>query len=300
MNEQIAKSSEEKQISSKIHTIRGMQVMLDRDLAELYQVETRTLNQAVKRNIERFPAEFMFQLAEDEYKSLRSQIVILESPGRGQHSKYLPYVFTEQGVAMLSGVLKSKIAITTSIQIIQTFVQMRKFIADNALMLQRIDRLEKQHLITATKIEQIFQTIENKNIKPQAGIFFEGQVFDAYVFISKLIRQAKKSIILIDNYIDESVLALLSKRSKGCMAVIYTKNISGKLQLDLKKHNEQYPQIEIKLFKHAHDRFLILDNIETYHIGASLKDLGKKWFAFSRFEQNSVLEIFKRLKDEQS
>jgi hypothetical protein len=197
---------------------------------------------------------------------------------------------------MLSGVLKSKIAIAASIQIIQAFVQMRKFIANNALVLQRINKLEKQHLIAETKLEQIFQAIEDKNIKPQTGVFFEGQVFDAYVFVSKLIKQAKKSIILIDNYVDESVLILLSKRLKTCNALIYTKDISKKLQLDLKKHNEQYAPIEVCKFNSSHDRFLILDEVDVYHVGASLKDLGKKWFAFSRLDKNSILEIFKRLK----
>ena len=283
-------------INNKIYTIRGLQVMLDSDLAELYQVETKVLNQAVKRNIERFPQDFLFQLTENEYNSLRSQIVTLEKLGKGRHSKYLPYVFTEQGVAMLSGVLKSKLAITLSIQIIQAFIQMRKCIADNALVVQRMDRIEKKQLITETKLEQIFQAIEDKNISPQTGIFFDGQVFDAYVFVSKLIKRARKSIILIDNYIDESVLTLLSKRSNGCKALIYTKNISKKLQLDLAKHNEQYALIEAIEFNNSHDRFLMIDENDIYHIGASLKDLGKKWFAFSRLEKTNVLEIFKRLK----
>lgn len=271
-----------------------MQVMLDRDLADLYQVETRTLNQAVKRNIDRFPDGFMFQMTSQEMEDWMSQIVISNKEKMGIRKN--PYAFTEQGVAMLSGVLKSKVAVATSIHIIQAFVQMRKFIADNTLVLQRIDRLEKQQLITATKLEQIFQAIEDKNIKPQTGIFFDGQVFDAYVFISKLIKQAKKSIILIDNYIDESVLTLFSKRSKYCKAIIYTKNISKKLQLDLAKHNEQYSLIEAREFSSSHDRFLILDEEEIYLIGASLKDLGKKWFAFSKLDKNSIIEIFRRLK----
>jgi hypothetical protein len=294
MRVQISISDSEKQsIRDKIYTIRGIQVMLDRDLAELYLVETRTLNQAVKRNKDRFPSDFMFQLTQKELEDWMSQIVISNKEKMGIRKK--PYAFTEQGVAMLSGVLKSKIAIVISIQIIQAFVQMRKFIIENAILFQRMDRLEKQQLITDTKLEQIFQAIENKNIKPQTGIFFEGQVFDAYVFVSKLIKQAKKSITLIDNYIDESILTLLSKRSSKCTATIYTKNISKKLQLDLKKHNTQYSPIEIKVFQYAHDRFLILDDMEIYHIGASLKDLGKRWFAFSKLDKD-VLEIFRRLK----
>ena len=230
MSTQISMSNKQG-LRDKIYTIRGKQVMLDRDLAELYQVETRTLNQMVKRNKDRFPPDFIFQLSDEEYENLRSQIVILKTLSRGQHRKYLPYVFTEQGVAMLSGVLKSKIAVAASIQIIQAFVQMRKFITENALLLQRINKLEEQQIITATKLEQIFQAIEDKSIKPQTGIFFDGQIFDAYLFVSKLIQSAKKSITLIDNYIDESVLTLLSKRSKKCTAVIYTKNFSKKLQL---------------------------------------------------------------------
>lgn len=295
MSKQITMSNKQG-IRDKIYTIRGGQVMLDRDLAVLYQVETKVLNQAVKRNKDRFPPDFMFQLTNDEYEGLRSQSVTLKNLNRGQHRKYRPYVFTEQGVAMLSGVLKSKIAVATSIQIIQAFVRMRKFITENALLLQRISKLEEQQIITATKLEKIFQAIEDRSIKPQTGIFFDGQIFDAYIFVSKLIKSAKRSIILIDNYIDDSVLTLFSKRSKKCKAVIYTKNFSKKLHLDIEKHNEQYEPIEIKLFSDSHDRFLILDQKEIYHIGASLKDLGKKWFAFSKLEKNSILEIFKRLK----
>lgn len=275
--------------------VRDTQVMIDSDLAELYQVETKVLNQAVKRNLDRFPADFMFQVTQEEHDSLRSQFVTLDKTSRGKHRKYLPYVFTEQGVAMLSGVLKSDVAIKVSIQIIQAFVQMRKLISDNALLSQRMDRLENQLFITENKLEQVFQAIEDKDIEPQKGIFFDGQVFDAYVFVSKLIRRAKNSIMLIDNYVDESVLTLLSKRSKGCSAVIYTKTVSKKLQLDLEKHNAQYAPIEASIFNDAHDRFLILDEHEVYHIGASLKDLGKKWFAFSKLDKNSVIEIFKRI-----
>lgn len=282
------------EINDKIYTIRNTKVMLDRDLASLYQVETRALNQAVKRNKNRFPPNFMFQLTQNETEEWMSQIVISNKEKMGVRKK--PYAFTEQGVAMLAGVLKSDIAIKISIQIIQAFVQMRKFIANNALLFQRVDRLEEKQLIIETKLEKVFQAIEDKDIKSQKGIFFEGQIFDAYVFITKLIKQAKKSIVLVDNYIDESVLTMLSKRSKNCEAIIYTKNISKKLQLDLKKYNAQYSPIEIKVFGHAHDRFLILDDTEIYHIGASIKDLGKKWFAFSKLHKNSIFEFFNRLK----
>ena len=188
--------------------------MLDRDLAELYQVETRTLNQAVKRNSDRLPTGFMFQLTPQEMENWMSQIVMSNKEKMGIRRK--PYAFTEQGLAMLSGVLKSKIAVEISIQIIEAFVQMRKVMTESSLILQRIDRLERDSLITATKLDQILTAIEDKGIQPEKGIFFDGQVFDAYVFISKMIKQAKHSIILIDNYVDDSVLTLLSKRTKGC------------------------------------------------------------------------------------
>lgn len=295
-------------IKDKIFTIRGMQVMLDRDLAELYDVETKVFNQAVKRNIERFPESYRFQLTKDEYEALRSQIVTLNEKQnlRSQivtsslHGgrRYFPYVFTEQGVSMLSAVLRSKTAIEMSIKVINAFVEMRRFIQSNAQIFARLDSVEKHQIAFESKTEKnfdkIFNAIEAKELKPKQGIFFNGQIFDAYVFVSDLIKSAKNSIVLIDNYVDESVLTLLSKREKKCSAVIYTKNISKKLELDLQKHNEQYPNVEIYRFPDAHDRFLILDEKEIYHIGASLKDLGKKWFAFSNFEKGA-LQILKKL-----
>ncbi len=268
-------------IKNKIFTIRGVQVMLDSDLAELYGVEIRVLNQAVKRNIERFPEDFMFQLNKEEFDSLRSQFVTLKK-GRGEHRKYLPYAFTEQGVAMLSSVLKSKKAIEVNIKIMRAFVAMRKFLSANAQVFQRLDRTEMKLLEHDKNFEKLFKALEHH--KPKQGIFFDGQIFDAHKFVSSLIRKAKKSIILIDNFIDESVLILFTKRNKGVSVVIYTKNISKQLELDLKKFNLQYDTIEIKEFSKSHDRFLIIDDKELYHIGASLKDLGKKWFAFTKID----------------
>jgi hypothetical protein len=287
-------SSEEKLIYSKIHRIRNEQVILDRDLAELYGVETRVFNQAVKRNIKRFPKDFMFLLSDDEFKNWKSQIVMSNSDKMGLRHK--PNAFTEHGALMCANILKSERAIEVSILIVRAFVHMRRFFKDNSLMFQRINHLEKQQLITDAKLEQVLEAIEDKKIKPSKGIFFDGQIFDAYVFVSKLIKHAEKSITLIDNYIDESVLTMLSKRAESCTAMIYTKNISRSLQLDLKKHNEQYSPIEINILQNVHDRFLIIDNKETYHIGASLKDLGKKWFAFSKFDKDSISEILQRLK----
>lgn len=275
----------EKQIQNKIYTIRGAQVMLDRDLAELYSVETRALKQAVKRNIERFPSDFMFELTEIEIDSMVSQSVI---PSKKYFGGAKPFVFTEQGVATISGVLTNKVASEIHINIMRAFVQMRRFISNNALIFERLDSLEKKQFQTDDKIDTILNAIEFKDAKPKQGIFYDGQMFDAYVFVSDLIKSAKSSIVLIDNYVDESVLMLLSKRASACKATIYTKSISKELKLDLQKHNSQYAKIEIKEFKDAHDRFMILDEKEIYHIGASLKDLGKKWFAFSRFESSAI------------
>lgn len=281
MGKELTISNDE--LKNKIYTIRGIQVMIDEDLAGLYGVDTRVLNQAVKRNIERFPPNFLFQLTELEYKNLISQFVTSSWGGR----RNFPYVFTEQGVAMLSGVLKSPAAIRISIQIMNAFVVMRRFLASNALLFQRIDKTEQKLLEHDNKIENIFNLIEEKDLKPDKGIFFDGQIFDAYNFISDLVRSARKSIVLVDNYVDDTVLTLFSKRSQNVKVTIFTKDISKQLVLDLEKYNSQYPLIEVKEFKQSHDRFLIIDNKEVYHFGASLKDLGKKWFGFSKFSKEA-------------
>lgn len=295
-------------IQNIIFNIRGVQVMLDSDLATVYNVETKVLNQAVKRNIERFPNEFRFQLTPNEYSelmanhgksSLKSQIVTSSGHG-GRRS--LPYVFTEQGVSMLSAVLHSDTAISVSIKIINAFVEMRKFINQNASVFTRLNKLERQQLLyeseTEKNFEKVFKALESGK-PPKQGIFYNGQIFDAYTFVCDLIRSAKKSVVLVDNYIDDTVLTLLSKRKKGVKAIIYTKSISKQLTLDLKKHNLQYPQITIKPFRKAHDRFIIIDEKDIYHFGASLKDLGKKWFAFSKFEIEAI-NMLNKLGDENS
>lgn len=258
--------------------------MLDKALAELYNVETRRLNEQVRRNRGRFPEEFMFQLTTKELENLMSQ----NATSRWGGMRKLPYAFTEQGVAMLAGVLKSKTAVGVSIQIIKAFVAMRRFIASNAQVFQRLDRAEQNLLEHDKMFEQVFKAIESKGIKPEKGIFFNGQVFDAYRFISDIIRGAKKSIILIDNYVDDSVLTLFSKKAKGVAVTMLTKNFSKQLRLDLKKYNSQYEPIKVLEFNNSHDRFLIIDEKETYHFGASLKDLGKKWFTFSKFDKESL------------
>ncbi|MFO7618511.1 MAG: ORF6N domain-containing protein [Thermoplasmata archaeon] len=287
----------EENIRDRIFTIRGVQVMLDSDLAALYNVETRVLNQAVKRNMQRFPEEFCFQLRDKEPDTLTSQIVI-SNDGRTLKSQFatssrggrrtMPYAFTEQGVAMLSAVLRSDTAIKTSIQIMNAFVAMRHFIASNALLFQRMDALEIKQFETENKVERVLAALDSGEVRPKQGIFYNGQVFDAYAFVSDLIRSANASIVLIDNYLDDSVLTLLTKRKKDVRVTLLTRNLTEALAQGVRKCSEQYPSMEIREFKNAHDRFIIIDYSEIYHFGASLKDLGKKWFAFSRMDVETV------------
>lgn len=278
------------ELQEKIYTIRGIQVMLDRDLAVLYQVETRALKQAVKRNNKRFPNDFMFELDDAEIEELVSQSVI---PSKKMLGGARPFAFTEQGVASLASVLTSDRAIQVNIAIMRAFVEMRRYIAANGGLLQRMDTIEKRQAIheikTDQRFEQLFDALEDKSLSRAQGIFFDGQIFDAYVFINNLLRRAKTSIVLIDNYVDDSVLMQLSKRSKNVSAMILTKTISKQLAQDVKKHNAQYSPITLHEFSHSHDRFLILDNKTVYHLGASLKDLGKKWFAFSKMDKAALV-----------
>ncbi|MGB4268224.1 MAG: ORF6N domain-containing protein [Spirochaetota bacterium] len=276
-------------IQSKIYTIRSQKVMLDHDLAQLYKIETKALKRAVKRNKERFPEDFCFELSTEEFENLRYQFGTSSWGG----VRYLTYAFTEQGVAMLSGVLKSDTAVRVNIEIMRAFVAMRRFLSSNAQIFQRLDIVERKQIEYDKKFEELFDAIQSKDIKPNKGIFFDGQIFDAYKFVSDIIRTANKSIILIDNYIDDTVLTLFSKRNKDVKVTIFTKEISKQLSLDLAKYNAQYPHIEVKEFKQSHDRFLIIDNKEVYHIGSSLKDLGKKWFAFSKFNKDAFKIIDK-------
>jgi len=271
------------ELQTKIYTLRGFHVMMDRDLAQVYNVETKVLNQAVKRNNERFPPDFRFQLNTQEFENWKSQFVTSNADKMGLRRP--PYAFTEQGVAMLSAILKSETAITVSIQIMKAFVEMRHYVQQNNNLLFRINYLEEKQQFTDARVNQLFAALDKQKLPPAQGIFFEGQLFDAYVFANDLIKSANKSIILIDNYVDESTLLMLSKRIPNCNATIYTQKITAQLQLDLAKHNEQYPRIDIKTLKTSHDRFLILDRKEVYHIGASLKDLGKKWFGFSKLNE---------------
>jgi len=287
--EQIEKNQD---IQSKIYTIRGLQVMLDRDLAKLYEVETKVFKQAVNRNIDRFPQDFMFELTKEELENWRSQFVTSNSDKMGL--RRAPYAFTEQGVSMLSGILKSKVAIEVSVNIIRTFINMRKLISSNSMLFQKFEYIEQKLLQHDVKFDKVFEAIEQKEIKPSFGIFYDGQMFDAYIFISDLIRGAKSKIVLIDNYIDDSVLTFFSK-NQDVDVTIYTHTVSKQLKLDIEKYNSQYKAITIKSFKDSHDRFMIIDDNEVYHIGASLKDLGKKWFAFSKIGIEP-LDILDKLK----
>lgn len=268
-------------IQDKIFTIRGYQVMMDRDLADLYGVETKRLNEQVKRNIQRFPSRFMFQLTSEEKNEL---VANCDRFAPLKHSSTLPYAFTEQGVSMLSAVLKSPTAIEMSIRVIEAFVAMRRFVNQHALVFERMDSLERKQYATDSKVDAILDAIESNQTIPNQGVFYNGQVFDAYQFASDLIRSAKSRIVLIDNYVDDNTLTLLSK-NQTIQISIYTHTVNKQLKLDLDKYNSQYHPIEIKVLKNVHDRFLIIDDTECYLIGASLKDLGKKLFGFSKLEK---------------
>ena len=278
-------------IDERIYFVRGRQVMIDRDLAELYGVETKALNQAVKRNIERFPPSFMFRLKQEEFMEL---VTICDRFEKLKHSSNMPHAFTEQGVAMLSSVLRSPTAVSVSIRIMESFVKLRQFMMKNSYMFQRMDILEMRLAETESKVGSIMKMIDNDKRIPQQGIFFDGQIYDAYSFVAELIRKATKRIVLIDNYIDDTVLTLLSKRAAGVEATIYTGKISKQLQLDIDKHNGQYSPIEVRTFSKAHDRFLIIDD-KVYLIGASIKDLGKKWFGFTLMENTRAEDLIGRL-----
>ena len=280
-------------IQNKIYAIRGFQVMLDSDLAQLYGVETKRINEAVKNNPDKFPDDFYFEATDDELENLRSKISTSSWGG----NRYSPKLFTEQGIYMLATVLKSKVATNITVMIIRTFANMRRLIKSNDFYSHQLKELEKRQLIyeikSDDKFDKIFNALENKQLHPTNGIFYNGQIFDAYVFISDLIKIANESIVLIDNYVDDTTLTLFSK-NQNIKIQIFTSTISKQLQLDINKYNQQYSNLEVKITKNFHDRFMILDMIDVYHIGASLKDLGNKIFAFSKISIDCN-DILKRL-----
>ena len=280
---------EETNITELIYTIRGKQVMLDSDLAILYQVETRVFNQAVKRNSNRFPERFRFQLSEEEYKNLRSQFVTSSEENTHGGRRYMPYAFTEQGIAMLSAVLKSDIAVDVSIKIMDTFVRMRNFFISNEDMFSRLDRVELKQLETDKKLEEVFNYIAS-NTEVKQKIFFDGQIYDAFSFIADLIVKAQVKLILIDNYVDVNTLNILCKKNSGVDVLIATAGKGSLTTKDINKFNAQYPSLSVKTTADFHDRFLIIDDKEGYFIGASIKDAGKKSFAITKIEDEKMVQ----------
>jgi len=277
------------EIKQKIYTIRGKQVMIDSDIAMEFEVETKRINEAVKRNSKRFPEEFCFQLNEKDFDSLRSQFATLKNQGRGQHRKYLPYAFTEQGVAMLSAVLHSDKAINVSIKIMNAFVEMRHFLYNNVQVFERLTNVEYKLLAHDKKFEEVFNQFQIKGNVEQK-IFFDGQVYDAFSMMIDLIKKAKNEIILIDNYVDIDTLNILSKKNDKVNIEIYTKKETKLNSKDINKFNTQYQKLEVKYTDKFHDRFLILDRKYIYHIGASLKDLGKKCFGITLIKYDAIIE----------
>lgn len=278
------------EIKELICNIRNKQVMLDSDLAQMYQIETKNLNRAVKRNIQRFPLDFCFQLTEEEYTNLRCQSgtsKLIDNNTKQGGRRYLPYAFTEQGIAMLSGVLHTDMAVSVSITIMNAFVEMRKFITANHLLLERVSNIElKQslHEIQANKqFKKILDFIETRSI-PTEKLFFNGQIYDAHSLIVILVKSAKSSITLIDGYIDNTILDLLTKKSTKVKVILCTYKTTPIQKTDIEKFNAQYKNLEVMYTNIIHDRFIIIDNTDLYHIGASIKDLGKKCFGINKIE----------------
>jgi len=294
--------TEIRDIRDHIYMVHGVPVMFDYDLAHYYGIETKVLKQTVRRNMDSFPSDFMFSVPLKEYNSLiinmRSQIVTTKRGGIA----YAPFAFTEADLVMLSALLKSSIAVEVRLKVMRGFVEMQHFIISNAQVFERLDWMQRHmqetdvHVAqTDEKVNQVLAIIEHNSLPAKEGIFFDGQMWDAYEFVSGLIRKAQKRIIVIDNYVDDSVLTLLDKRSDGVRAVLFTNTESKMFQLDVQKHNMQYAPIEVNRLSVSHDRFMWIDDT-LYHIGASLKDLGKKWFAFSEIvDQQTKEQLLQRL-----
>ena len=285
------------EIKYLIYTLRGKQVMLDSDVAMLYHYETKKINQAVKRNIERFPERFCFQLTEEELEIMWSQIVTTSKleDNKYRSKKYLPYVFTEQGIAMLSGILKNEIAVQVSIKIMDAFVEMRKFMNINKSLFEKVvsieNKMDKKFIEQDKKFDIIFDQLQlEENIKQR--IFFQGQIYDAYSLIVDIIKKASKKILIIDNYVDDNILKMLTKKKNDVEVVILTSNKSNIQNIDIQKFNKEYPLLKVAKTNKFHDRFIVIDNKEMYHLGASIKDLGKKCFGINKIED---IEIIKQI-----
>ena len=282
------------EIKHLIYTIRGKQVMLDSDVAMLYHYETKKINQTVKRNINRFPERFCFKLTEEELETMWSQIVTTSKSevNKYRSKKYLPYVFTEQGIAMLSGLLKNEIAVQVSIKIMDAFVEMRKYINLNKHLFEKVvtieSKMDKKFIEYDRKFDAVFNQLQQEeNIKQR--IFFEGQIYDAYSLIIDIIKKANKKILIIDNYIDDSVLKMLTKKNKNVEVVILTSEKSNIQKIDIQKFNKEYPILKVTKTNKFHDRFIVIDNKEMYHLGASIKDLGKKCFGINKIEDVHII-----------
>ena len=277
-----------REIQNMIYTIRDKQVMIDSDLATLYQVTTKRLNEQVRRNKNRFPSEFMFRLTAEEYEHLRSQNATSSEDNAHGGRRYIPYAFTEQGISMLSAVLKSDVAVEVSIKIMNSFVEMRRFLLSNKEMFARLDRVELKQLETDKKLEEVFNYIAT-NTEVKQNIFFDGQIYDAFSFIVGLVKKAKKEIILIDNYVDVNTLNILCKKNKGVDVVITTAGKGSLSTKDITKFNAPYPKLLVNTTTDFHDRFLIVDKTDVYHIGASIKDAGKKSFGITKIEDKDLI-----------
>lgn len=284
---------ESKVIQNLVYVVRGKQIMLDCDLADLYQIETSNLNKARKRNEKRFPEDFCFQLTKEEYQNLKFQIGISSSTNEHGGRRTLPYAYTEQGIAMLSAVLRSDIAIQISIKIMQTFVEMRKYMAHTSLIFEKVNQIEIQQIANQKQNEERFEQIFNYIADHQESdqkIFFDGQVFDAFYLLTEIISLAKKNIILIDGYTDIRTLNILAKKQENVNVCVYTFSNTKLTAQDISNFNTQYPTLNVKYTKSFHDRFLILDGFKAYHIGASLKDAGKKCFGITRLKDEGIIQ----------
>ena len=277
------------EIKNLIYTIRGMQVMLDSDVANLFKYTTKNINKSVKNNAEKFPEYYCFQLTTKEYNFLITRRYNITKIGRSNNRKYLPYVFTEYGITMLAALLKSEVAVNISIKIVNIFMQMRKNFSENNQVFERLTSLEYKLLEQEKKINNILGELKfEENIKQK--IFFKGQIYDAYSIIIDIIKSANKKILIIDNYIDDNVLKMLSKKKKDVEVTILTSIKSNIEKLDIKKFNKEYPILKLEKTNKFHDRFIIVDNKEMYHLGASIKDLGKKCFGINKIEDIKIVE----------
>ena len=290
-------------IKNLIYNIRGKQVMLDSDVAMLYHYKTKRINETVQRNKERFPENFCFQLTELETKNLNkninwSQIATASAidEKKFRNKRYSPYAFTEQGIAMLSGLLKNDVAVQVSINIMNAFVEMRKFIVNNGKVFERLTNVEYKLLEHDKKFDEVFNELQkNEENKFQQQIFYNGQIYDAYSLIVDIIKSAKNKIVIIDNYIDDSILKMLSKKENNVEVVILTSSNTTISKLDVTKFNKQYPTLKVATTNNFHDRFILIDGTDLYHYGASLKDLGKKCFAINKIEDSKFIKFVEQI-----